>query len=121
MSKEENQETLKLKSKILNLFCAENVFGSAISNLETCFFELYHSTNLKKIFSDEELISTMELFFENNLNISTTSKVGYMHRNTLIYRIEKIKQLIGLDMKNFTDATIFQTLLYIFKNSHMNK
>lgn len=121
MSKDSNEETLKLKNKIFDLFSADNIFGGAVSKLEMSFFELYNTTNLKKIFCDEELIATIELFFKNNLNISTTSKVGYMHRNTLIYRIEKIRQIIGLDVKSFTDATIFQTLLYIFKNSHLNK
>ena len=69
--------------------------------------------NVKKFFSDEELITTVEVFFENNLNIIKASEKLIIHRNTLIYRIEKIKKMMGLDIRNFEDAVTLQTLLIL--------
>ena len=67
------------------------------------------------LLSDDELVKTAKLFFDNNLNISTASKVGFMHRNTLIYRLDKIKKLIGLDIRNFNDAVVFENMLLFYE------
>lgn len=67
------------------------------------------------LLSDDELVKTAKLFFDNNLNISTASKVGFMHRNTLIYRLDKIKKLIGLDIRNFNDAVVFENMLLCYE------
>lgn len=53
---------------------------------------------------DDETIGIINAFFENNLNISETARQLYIHRNTLVYRLEKIRQLTGLDLRNFDDA-----------------
>ncbi|MGD9901033.1 MAG: helix-turn-helix domain-containing protein [Spirochaetales bacterium] len=63
--------------------------------------------------NDEELITTVKLFLKNNLNITTTSKSAFMHRNTLIYRLEKVKQEVGLNIKNFEEATILENILML--------
>ncbi len=57
---------------------------------------------------DEEILVTVNKFFENNLNVSETSRQLYIHRNTLVYRIEKLEKAIGLDMRNFDDALTFK-------------
>lgn len=62
---------------------------------------------------DEETISTINKFFENNLNISETARQMYIHRNTLVYRMEKLHQTIGLDMRSFEDAVTFKIAMMV--------
>ena len=70
--------------------------------------------NIKNI--DENLLSTGIHFIENGLNISKTSSILFLHRNTLIYRLEKIKECLNLDLKNFKDAFIFYLSVKSFLN-----
>ena len=67
---------------------------------------------------DEETLSTVNLFFENNLNISETARKLYVHRNTLVYRLEKIQKITGLDVRVFDDALTFKIALMVTR--HMN-
>jgi len=62
-------------------------------------------------FLNEEIMETLRVFFQNDLNISTASRQLFIHRNTLQYRLDKIKKLTGLDLRRFTDATTFFILL----------
>lgn len=64
---------------------------------------------------DEELQMTINLFFKNNLNLTDTSKELYIHRNTLLYRIEKINKLTGFDLRKFEDSWIFRFAWLIYK------
>ena len=64
---------------------------------------------------DEETLSTIEKFFENNLNVSETSRKLFVHRNTLVYRLEKIKKITGLDLREFEDAIVFKVALMVKK------
>ncbi len=69
----------------------------------------------KKIFSDEEILSTADEFFYNDLNVSETSRKLYMHRNTLMYRLDKIERETGLDIRKFKDALTFKIITVIHK------
>ena len=62
---------------------------------------------------DDETLMTINKFFENNLNVSETSRQLYVHRNTLVYRIEKIQKSMGLDLRNFDDALTFKIALMV--------
>lgn len=62
---------------------------------------------------DEETLTTIHKFFENNLNVSETSRQLFVHRNTLVYRIEKIQKSTGLDLRNFDDALTFKIALMV--------
>ena len=62
---------------------------------------------------DEEALNTINKFFENNLNVSETSRQLFVHRNTLVYRIEKIQKSTGLDLRNFDDALTFKIALMV--------
>ena len=64
----------------------------------------------KEIFSDEEMILTAEEFLENSLNTSETSRKLYLHRNTLIYRLDKIEKMTGLNIRKFSDAITFRLI-----------
>ncbi len=74
----------------------------------------YVSKALKSVFADAELLSTCFSLFENDLNVSLTARKLYMHRNTLIYRINKIEKLCGLNVSTFSDAVMFLLLYGIF-------
>ena len=64
---------------------------------------------------DQETLFTIQKFFENNLNVSETSRKLFVHRNTLVYRLEKIKKLTGLDLREFDHAIIFKIALMVKK------
>jgi len=64
---------------------------------------------------DSETILTIQKFFENNLNISETSRQLYVHRNTLVYRLDKIEKITGLDLRKFDDAIIFKVSMLVKK------
>ena len=62
---------------------------------------------------DEETLQTVNKFFENNLNVSETSRQLFLHRNTLVYRIEKLQKSIGLDIRIFDDALTLKIALMV--------
>ena len=62
---------------------------------------------------DEETLTTINKFFENNLNVSETSRQLFIHRNTLVYRIEKLQKSTGLDIRVFDDALTFKIALMV--------
>ncbi len=67
----------------------------------------------EEIFGDEEMVNTAEAFLQSSLNVSETSRNLYMHRNTLLYRLDKIEKATGLNIRLFSDAIIFRTLTII--------
>ena len=92
--------------------------GRLIYQLPTTLCEIFLSEVFKKnsIDSlDQETLFTINKFFENNLNVSETSRKLFVHRNTLVYRLEKIKKLTGLDMRQFDHAIVFKVALMVRK------
>lgn len=67
------------------------------------------------IFNDSETLATLETFFSLDCNVSETAKRLFIHRNTLVYRLDKIKQEIGYDVRNFESAVLVQFLLLMYK------
>ena len=70
---------------------------------------------------DEETTITINKFFENNLNISETARQLYVHRNTLVYRLERIEKALGLDIRTFEDAMLFKIALMVISNMNYQK
>jgi len=64
---------------------------------------------------DEETLITINKFFENSLNVSETSRQLYIHRNTLVYRLDKLQKSTGLDLRVFDDAITFKIALMVVK------
>ena len=64
---------------------------------------------------DDETLTTINKFFENNLNVSETSRQLYIHRNTLVYRLDKLEKTTGLDLRVFEDAITFRIALMVVK------
>ena len=92
--------------------------GRLIYQLPTTLCEMF----LQEVFKknpidalDEETLFTINKFFENNLNVSETARKLFVHRNTLVYRLEKIKKLTGLDLREFDDAITFKVALMVKK------
>ncbi len=100
--------------------------GRLIYQLPTTLCEMFLSEVFKKNSLnslDQETLHTINKFFENNLNVSETSRKLFVHRNTLVYRLEKIKKLTGLDLREFDHAIIFKVALMVKKylNSQQSK
>ena len=92
--------------------------GRIIYQLPTTLCEMFLSEVFKKspIESlDADTIETINKFFENNLNVSETSRKLYVHRNTLVYRLEKIKKITGLDLRQFDHAIVFKVAMMVKK------
>lgn len=68
---------------------------------------------------DQEILSTIETFFDNNLNVSETARQLFVHRNTLVYRIEKLQKSTGLDIRTFDDAMTLKIALMV--NAYMRE
>lgn len=84
----------------LTIYKAVSLIGK-----EKCCHSLIDFDSIKNM--DENLLHTGVKFIENDLNISKTSSSLFLHRNTLIYRLEKIKEILGLDLKTFKDSFVF--------------
>ncbi len=70
----------------------------------------------KEILYDDEMVETAEEFLNNSLNISETSRLLYMHRNTLMYRLDKIERCMGLNIRRFSDAVTFRIILLLHRH-----
>ncbi|MCD8111161.1 MAG: helix-turn-helix domain-containing protein [Clostridiales bacterium] len=110
-------------------YSAENVFyyqklgiGRLIyklpANLCEMFLEEVLGENMDIDF-DEETMATINKLFENNLNISETARQLYIHRNTLVYRLERIEKKLGLDIRSFEDAMLFKIAMMV--RDHLNE
>ena len=92
--------------------------GRLIYQLPTTLCDIFLTEVFKKnsIDSlDQETLFTINKFFENNLNVSETSRKLFVHRNTLVYRLEKIKKITGLDLRQFDHAIVFKVALMVRK------
>jgi carbohydrate diacid regulator len=92
--------------------------GRLIYQLPTTLCELFLAEVFKKESIDaldEETIITIKKFFENNLNVSETSRKLFVHRNTLVYRLDKIQKLTGLDLRIFDHAIVFKVAMMVKK------
>lgn len=75
---------------------------------------------LPDVFNDE-ITTTIQKFFENNLNISETARQLYVHRNTLVYRLERLEKAIGLDIRKFDDAMTFKIAMMVIAHMQYEK
>lgn len=93
--------------------------GRLIYQLPKSLCEMF----IKEVFGDRELqideetLQTVDRFFENDLNISETARQLYVHRNTLVYRLERFEKIVGLDVRKFEDAMTFKLAMMVL--SHM--
>ncbi|MBE6642534.1 MAG: helix-turn-helix domain-containing protein [Clostridia bacterium] len=102
-----------------NIVSYENLgIGRLIYQLPTTLCEMFMQEVFKKgslESLDHETLMTIQSFFENNLNVSETARKLFVHRNTLVYRLEKIRKLTGLDLREFEHAITFKVALMVQK------
>ncbi len=79
------------------------------------YLDILLDEEAKEIFEDEEMINTAEVFLEEDLNTSETSRKLFLHRNTLTYRLDKIEKLTGLNLRKFSDAVTFRLITVLHK------
>ncbi len=96
-----------------NLGIARLVYQLPATLCETFLKEVFKRGSIESM--DKETLFTIQKFFENNLNVSETSRKLFVHRNTLVYRLEKIKKMTGLDLREFEDAIVFKVALMVNK------
>ncbi|MBQ0027815.1 MAG: helix-turn-helix domain-containing protein [Lachnospiraceae bacterium] len=94
-----------------NLGIGRLIYQLPVSLCELFVKEVFGDTLPENI--DEETLMTVNKFFENNLNVSETSRQLFIHRNTLVYRMEKLQKEIGLDMRVFEDALTFKIAMMV--------
>lgn len=85
------------------------------------FIQEVFGDKVPDILEDEEAMSTINKFLENNLNISETARQLYVHRNTLVYRLERIEKAIGLDIRTFDDAMTFRIAVMVLAHMKNNR
>ena len=96
-----------------NLGIARLVYQLPATLCDTFLKEVFKRGSIDTM--DNETLFTIQKFFENNLNVSETSRKLFVHRNTLVYRLEKIKKMTGLDLREFEDAIVFKIALMVNK------
>lgn len=106
-------DTEKLIVSYDNLGIARIIYQLPTTLCEQYLREVFKKGSIENL--DHETLFTIQKFFENNLNVSETSRKLFVHRNTLVYRLEKIKKLTGLDLREFDHAIIFKVALMVKK------
>ena len=96
-----------------NLGIARLIYQLPTTLCEMFLNEVFKKNSIDSL--DQETLYTINKFFENNLNVSETSRKLFVHRNTLVYRLEKIKKITGLDLREFDDAIVFKVALMVKK------
>ena len=96
-----------------NLGIARLIYQLPTTLCEMFLKEVFKRGSIESL--DQETLITIQRLFENNLNVSETSRKLFLHRNTLVYRLEKIKKLTGLDLREFEDAIVFKVALMVKK------
>lgn len=94
-------------------FC-DYVFSWLNPEEKTMLTDKFLTNEFINILKDKELVESINAFFKNNLNISETSRNAFLHRNTLLYRIDKIHKKTGLNVRKFDDALSFKLLSIIY-------
>ena len=96
-----------------NLGIGRLIYQLPVTLCEIFLGEVFAQGSLESL--DRETLMTVQCFFENNLNVSETSRKLFVHRNTLVYRLEKIRKLTGLDLREFDHAVTFKVALMVKK------
>ncbi|MCL1832414.1 MAG: helix-turn-helix domain-containing protein [Oscillospiraceae bacterium] len=96
-----------------NLGIARLIYHLPTTLCDTFIAEVFKRGSIESL--DHETLFTIQKFFENNLNVSETSRRLFVHRNTLVYRLDKIKKLTGLDLREFEHAIVFKIALMVKK------
>lgn len=109
----ENEKAVFLDESNKELFRSASVVGKKLKIVE--YKRLFKDENLRKILENEAINETVDAFIKGSLNLAQASTSSFVHRNTLIYRIDKVNRLIGLDLRQFEDCLIFVNMREIYR------
>ena len=101
-----------------SLGIARLIYNLPTTLCQTFLSEVFKRGSIESL--DQETLFTIQRFFDNNLNVSETSRKLFVHRNTLVYRLDKIKKLTGLDLREFDHAIVFKIALMVNKYLNAN-
>lgn len=104
-----------LEAQIRLIFSTKYILNCFSGGNEMQYIKFFKHPKIAKLINNEEMMSSINQYLNNDLIISQTSRNAFMHRNTLIYRIYKFKKLTGLNVKKFSDAVLFNNMIYIKK------
>ena len=110
---------MKLAQKTKNTVfddLTKNILSTLTGDQKMEILNRYLTKDLMMVFKDKELTASMDAFFKNSLNVSETSRNAFMHRNTLLYRIDKITRLTGFNVRDFEDAVAFKVVELLYRD-----
>lgn len=117
----DKKRKLAYQDEIKDHFTFEDFYGAFLIALSADekiqLKEKFLTPEVIEVLEDKEMIECVNAFFDNNLNISETSRNAFLHRNTLLYRIDKIYKLTGLNIRNFEDAMSFRVLTFLMQDT----
>lgn len=106
-------DTEKVIVSYENLGIARLIYQLPTTLCETFLHEVFKRGSIESL--DQETLFTIQKFFEHNLNVSETARKLFVHRNTLVYRLDKIHKITGLDLRKFDHAIVFKIALMVKK------
>lgn len=109
------QQVFEYRKMLLERFLA-----NVPEDVSVSFHQMMFNRKTARLFNDE-MVHTIEKFFENSLNLSETARQLYIHRNTLVYRLDKVQRIIGLDLRAFDDAVTFKLMMLLGKGAGERK
>ena len=89
-------------------------------DISAYYHSLLFNRKNQRLFN-EEMIYTIDMFFKKDLNLSDTARQLYIHRNTLVYRLDKVQRQTGLDLRHFDDAVTFKLMMLLGKSTDDRK
>lgn len=111
IKKQEKEDNLE--EEIRSIFSTEYILNCFSDGNEMQYIKFFKNPKIEKIFKNEEIMYSINQYLLNDLVISKTSRSSFMHRNTLIYRVNKLQKLTGLNLKKFSDAVLFNNIIKI--------
>lgn len=112
---EENHGLNGQESKIPKIVGLAEITSLLTKSQKEKIFSGCDVKNLAKIFEDPAMINTAKCFLSNGMNVAQTARAMYMHRNTLLYRLNAIKRLTGFDLRDFKMAVTFEILHSLYQ------
>ena len=110
----EKKQRVEVQTNSLFETFAQRAFDMFSPDQRAGLYTEFLNDNIISVLKDDDLYNCVDAFFRNNLNVAETSRNAFLHRNTLLYRIDKIHKLTGLNIRNFEDAITFKLLAKIY-------
>lgn len=116
--KENVERLINLKAKSINCVDKNGLLNILVDYVPMkdmlAFSNDLIDDKFRGIMENEDMTRCVEYFFECDLNVAETSRKSFLHRNTLLYRLDRIQSLTGLNLRDFNDAVTFKLLMLIY-------